>query len=75
MNRNKGGTPPDVGSNLLSFVSPSGSEGPEPVFLTELRGTGVHRCLASVRVRAAQAKRPAGRHMRARRPDEDRGSG
>jgi len=22
MNRNKGGTPPDVGSNLLSFVSP-----------------------------------------------------
>jgi hypothetical protein len=75
MNRNMGGMPPDVGSNLLSFVAPVGERRPGTGLATGLRGTGVHRCLASVRVRAAQAKRPAGLQMRARRPDEDRGSG
>ena len=55
--------PPDVGSNLLSFVSPVGERRPGTGPVTVLRRTGVHRCLASAWNRAAQAKRPAGRQF------------
>ena len=38
MNRNKGGKPPDVGSNLLSFVSPVGERRPGTGLLDRVTG-------------------------------------